>query len=271
MVFYFLIWFCALNITQWFYFWFGLELLNWLLLLFLLRPLIFLLWQSLSSLFLIFSWVVVENNFFLFFRLLLKRGIIPFRVFILKLSWKWVRWLLFLTTHKLLPFLLLVLVNSRFFVYLFWILGGVYFLFQNSRLFNMIWIRRLSESAWLCLPFNLTKLFTFFLFYSLSWWAWAKAKNKRSLKINNVNRRVIFILTLALPPSLIFLIKIFIWTNLTASLGYVLALLSWLIIFIYFKWLILNLNLTQKFYERLNLWEWNFWLLRGHIIFFLLW
>lgn len=271
VIIYFFIWICTLNLTQWFYFWFRLELLNWILLIFLARPLIFLLWQSLSSLLLIYSWAVIERNIFLVFSLLLKSGIVPFSLFILKLRWKWRSWLLFLTSHKLLPFLLLILVNLFFFLYFIWILIRIFYLYQNSRLFNIMWLRSLSESAWLCLPLNLTKIFIFFLFYSFSWWAWASSQNKITFKVNRINRRLMFILTLALPPSLIFLIKVYIWTNLNLISGCILALLSWRIIFVYFKWWVLNISIICSIPESLNLWFWNFWIISGHLGVFLFW
>jgi len=215
---------------------------------------------------LLFAWIILKLNIVIIVSLLIKTGIPPLIRWVLQINWKWKRWVIFLTLHKCLPFLIIIICLNNLLFILLWPLISVIYFYRVNEWFEFIWASSISDSAWICVRAVWKYFWLFFMRYRLLWWIWRKSKITQTIKNTSPFRYFLFILILAIPPRVLFFIKIIIWINLSISLGIVLRIFSWIILFIYWKWINFTLVLNSSISQILYIFLWRFGFLTRHFI-----
>jgi len=142
--------------------WIRLELINWILIFLLYSLLLFILWQSVSSLILLFGWIILKINWLILISLLLKSGMPPLIWWVIQVDWKWTGWIIFLTFHKCVPFIIFLLVCKSQFIFLVWPLVGLVFLYSRREWFNLMWGSSIRDSRWICISLSWKRFWFFF-------------------------------------------------------------------------------------------------------------
>lgn len=266
LIIYIFLWIISITLRSWFFIWLLVELLNWSLIIILTSLVVFIIWQRIRRLLMLFSWVILKINLILLIRLVIKIGIPPFLSWALQVNWKWKSWIIFLTLHKCLPIILIIILRKPY-ILITWPLLSIIFLYVNNEWLSLIWTSSIRDRAWMCLRPLWKYFWIFFIIYSILWITWRFRKTMQRLRFNKPITYIIFILTLAIPPRILFFIKIIIWINLPFFLGVRLRSLSWLLLFFYWKWLLLTIiTINSWFKESWPIIKWSIIVLLRHIM-----
>lgn len=198
----------------------------------------FILWQRLCSLLIIISLLFVIKPMF-FIMLLFKIGLPPFHMWVWfnQSKWRINSFIIFVTSHKFLPIILIVnhiKIN-------WWIISFLWFgliqLWGLSRMKSLIFGSRIIERSWIILRwFRSLKIFVFYLILIiiilLIW------LNLTNLRIYNSKIRLILVCFLLLrqPPLFRFIIKWTIIGRIKIFISLIITILSWFRIIFYWFW-----------------------------------
>jgi len=243
------------------FFWMVLELLNWLFLWWIYKKLIFLIWQRIASISFLYFWLNGATMTGLVLSLLAKIGLPPFITWVWSSckNWKLNIWILFITFHKVLPFILLVNTNIKEIWILIWPLIGALIIFYTFSLKRLTFISSIRDGAWLIFSYFLSTVFfwLFMILYRLAWFY---------LRLNwKFNLNLILFLLLALPPSIFFFFKLLIWLRATLLRIIILTITRIIIFFIYWNYHSILAFLNSLFILKWFYWEWTFLIRVNHL------
>lgn len=242
-LFYVTILLATLRITSWLWVWAGLEILNWLFLVLLRGGLLrFLLWQGWATLIFLAGVGPLHSSICATIGLLAKSALPPLTWWFLPNLDKWelFSWVWFLSLAKILP--LALLCQLRFILFLAPLIRGARILFflQNFSWKETLLASSIRDRGWILAGGELrTIIFIFFMIsYTALWLLWVNWHTPQT-RIN-IFSKLMLMLTVGLPPSIFFVIKVATFCLLPTRVGIILALLAVLILIIYFYWLIIS-------------------------------
>lgn len=255
----------GLALRSWYYVWFSLEVLNWIFLYWLDEKLAltFLVWQRICSLVFLYSWLAWSRRTGAMIGLLMKIGLPPFRGWIWRTqkNWRWWAWVIFLTFHKILPLVLLVSLFNRllFSLSIMWIIMRIAGFYLNFRSKSFVFMSSLRDVSWLLLSSVVWgSWFWFYVFsYSFLWFVWVSSGYEWVLNYSCFDFRfILFVLILAFPPSIFFIMKVFVWIRLSLSISVVLGVMRFLFMLVYWLWFTLSRFSGRLVVGQKSEWRW---------------
>jgi len=264
---YFAFWVVGLSTSNWFYGWVIIEVSNWILVLWVVGPhfmLSFLVWQSLCGIVFVYRYALFWISLGVLISLLMKTGMPPFHLWLGHLKWRWTSWIVFLTAHKTLPFLLIITLPLFDFLFIGWPIIAIVILYSHLSLYNLMFISSINDGAWICLNTEINYFWLYMLVYIMLWLGWGFYNQTN--RITGLASRIYFLILIGLPPFVIFFLKVLLWSSLDLVRGFLLTLASWWIILIYLCWLILTLFRRSLLVKRITQWVMVFIFFVGSVI-----